>query len=125
MLYRALADFVVLVHLGFIIFVVFGGLLALRWGWVPWLHLPAALWGAAIEFFGWFCPLTHLENRLHRASGAADYTGGFIERYLLPLIYPVEFTRELQLLLGVLVVGVNVLVYGLVLLHRMRRAHRQ
>jgi hypothetical protein len=111
MLYQALADLVVLTHLAFILFALFGGLFALRWRWVPWAHLPAACWGAAVEFFGWFCPLTPLENSLRRASGSAGYSGGFIERHLLPMIYPAEFSRELQLFLGFVLVALNLLVY--------------
>ncbi len=111
MLYRALADLVALTHLAFIIFALLGGLLALRWRWVPWVHLPAAVWGAAVEFFGWFCPLTPLENSLRRASGAAGYSGGFIERYLMPILYPAELTREFQLFLACVLVVVNLAVY--------------
>ena len=111
MLYRPLADLVALTHLGFIIFVLFGGLLALRWRWVPWVHIPAVAWGAAIEFFGWFCPLTPLENSLRRASGSGGYSGGFVERYLMPIIYPAELTGELQLFLGCGVVFLNLVVY--------------
>ena len=111
MLYRLLADFVVLIHFAFILFALLGGLLALRWNWMPWLHLPAAGWGAAVEFFGWFCPLTPLENSLRRASGAAGSSGDFVERHLLPIIYPAEFTRELQLVLGCVVIVFNALVY--------------
>jgi hypothetical protein len=120
MLYRALADLVVLAHLAFIVFALFGGLLAFRWRWMPWAHLPAAAWGAAVELFGWFCPLTPLENSLRRASGSAGYSGGFIERYLMPVIYPDELTRELQWLLGCLVVVINLAIYFTV--WRQRRA---
>lgn len=119
MSYRVLADLVVLVHLAFVVFVLLGGLLALRWRWMPWVHLPAALWGAATELFGWLCPLTPLEIRLRRASGAAGYTGGFVERYLIPVIYPAELTRELQLLLAACVVALNLAIYGLIR-HRLR-----
>ena len=111
MIARLSADLVVLVHLAFVLFVVLGGLLALRWRWMPWLHLPAAIWGAAVELFGWYCPLTPLENSLRRAGGAAGYEGGFVERYLLPLLYPGDLTREIQLVLGALVVLVNVAIY--------------
>jgi hypothetical protein len=111
MLYRALADLVVLTHLAFIGFALLGGVLALRWRWVPWAHLPAAAWGAAVELFGWFCPLTPLENALRRASGAAGYSGGFIERYLLPILYPAALTREVELVLGCAVVVLNLVVY--------------
>ena len=111
MLYRALADLVVFAHLAFIVFVLIGGLLALWRRWMPWVHLPAVAWGAAIEFFGWFCPLTPLENSLRQASGSAGYSGGFIERYLIPIVYPTELTREAQLFLGCGVVALNVGVY--------------
>jgi len=111
MLYRALADLVALTHLAFIVFALFGGLLALRWRWIPWAHIPAAAWGAAVEFFGFFCPLTPLENSLRRAGGATGYSGGFIERYLMPIIYPEGLTRELQLLLGFALVVLNLAVY--------------
>lgn len=111
MIYRVLADLVVVLHLGFIAFVIFGGLLALRWRWMPWLHLPAAMWGAVVELTGWFCPLTPLENSLRRASGNTGYSGGFIEHYVTPVIYPAALTRELQLFLGCAVVALNALFY--------------
>ena len=122
MLYRVLADLVVITHLAFIIFVLFGGLLALRWRWAAWVHLPALAWGVAIEFFGWFCPLTPLENSLRRASGSAGYTGGFIEHYLLPIIYPRELTRGLQVLLGCVLVVLNLATYFV--MWRRFRTHR-
>jgi hypothetical protein len=122
MLYRALADLVVVTHFSFIVFVLLGGLLALRWRWIPWAHLPAAAWGAAVEFFGWFCPLTPLENHLRRASGSAGYADGFVERYVLPVVYPAELTRELQLLLGAVLVGLNAAIY-LVVWRRLRAAN--
>ena len=124
MLYRLLADTLVVAHLAFVAFVLFGGLLALRWRAVPWLHLPAAAWGAAIEVFGWICPLTPLENRLRRAGGEAGYGGGFVENYLLPVLYPGGLTRDVQLLLAVLVLVVNVVVYAVVLRRRRGRRRR-
>lgn len=111
MFYRILADLIAFVHLAFIVFAILGGLLALRWHWIPWVHLPAAVWGAAVEFFGWVCPITPLENSLRRASGSAGYSGGFIEHYLMPVIYPEGLTREWQLLLGCVVVVLNLAVY--------------
>ncbi len=111
MLHRALADVVAVTHFAFIVFALFGGLLALRWRWMPWAHLPAAAWGAAVELFGWLCPLTPLENRLRQAGGAAGYPGGFVERYLMPLIYPEALTRELQILLGCALVALNAAIY--------------
>ncbi len=109
-----MAEAVLLVHLGFIVFVLFGGLLALRWRWVPWVHLPAAAWGAAIEFGGWMCPLTPLENWLRRTGGESGFHGGFIEQYLVPLVYPPGLTPQTQVYLGVGVLLINALAYGLV-----------
>lgn len=116
-----LADLVVIAHGLFIVFVVAGGLLVLRWPRVAWVHLPAAVWGVLIEWLGWICPLTPLENMLRRAAGQAGYSGGFVERYLLPLIYPAGLTPALQLWLGLLVLGVNVAIYAL--WWRRRRHH--
>lgn len=118
--YRLAADLVLVVHLAFVLFVVFGGLLALRWRWMAWLHLPVAVYGFLIEVVGWVCPLTPLENRLRRAAGDAGYEGGFIEHYLLPLLYPGGLTREVQLTLALLVVVVNAVVYALVWRRRRR-----
>lgn len=112
--YRALADLVLVVHLAFILFVVAGGLLALRWRWAPLVHLPAALWGVVIELFGGICPLTPLETALRRAAGVSGYEGGFIENYLVPLIYPAGISPSIQTLLAALVVLANMLVYFLV-----------
>jgi hypothetical protein len=120
MVYRILADIVALAHFAFVVFVLFGGLLALRWHWVPWVHLPAALWGAMVEVFGWYCPLTPLENALRRAAGAQDYAGGFLEHYLLPLLYPTTLTRGGQIVLGALVVAINLAIYAWVW-HALRR----
>ncbi|MBZ0072603.1 MAG: DUF2784 domain-containing protein [Thiohalobacteraceae bacterium] len=114
------ADLLVLLHLAFILFVLLGGLLVLRWRRLLWLHLPVVAWGAAIEFVGWVCPLTPLENRLRAAAGDAGYGGGFIEHYLIPLIYPADLTRELQWLLGAVVLVVNAVVYWRVLRGRSR-----
>ena len=112
MLYRLLADATVIVHLAFILFVVFGGLLVLRWRWVVWLHVPAALWGAVLEFAGCICPLTPLENRFRLASGAPTYSRSFIEHYLVPIVYPADLTREIQIVLGLMVVAINLWVYS-------------
>ncbi len=108
------ADLLVVAHLAFIGFVLLGGLLALRWRWVPWVNLPAAVWGATVEFTGWICPLTPLENRLRAAAGESGYDSGFIEHYLLPLLYPAGLTPAIQLWLGGLVIAVNVAVYTVV-----------
>jgi hypothetical protein len=120
MAYRVLADLVVGLHALFVLFVVAGGLLALRWRWVPAVHLPAAVWGALIEFRGWMCPLTPLEKSLREAAGQAGYEGGFIEHYVLPTLYPAGLTRGVQLVLGSVVIVINLLVYGLLLWRRRR-----
>ena len=123
MIYRALADLLVLLHLGFILFVVLGGLLVLRWPRLAWAHLPCAIWGVLIEVYGWICPLTPLENRWRIRGGLEGYDEGFIEHYLLPIIYPPGLTRQVQLILGAAVLLINLAVY-LVLLRRRRRAVR-
>ena len=120
MIHRLAADAVLLLHLGFILFVLLGGLLALRWRWAPMLHLPAAAWGVYVELSGGLCPLTPLENRLRSAAGEAGYTGGFIEHYLLALIYPAGLTHEIQYVLAAIVVGVNGLAYAWVWRRRRR-----
>ncbi|WP_332674317.1 DUF2784 domain-containing protein [Aromatoleum sp.] len=118
------ADLVVALHFAFILFVVAGGLLVLRWPGLAWAHLPVVAWGAGIELIGWICPLTPLENVLRRAAGEAGYAGGFIDHYLAPLIYPTGLTREHQLALGLFVTIVNLLIYGLVALRRRRLRQR-
>ncbi|SOY52958.1 DUF2784 domain-containing protein [Cupriavidus taiwanensis] len=117
-----LADLVVVAHALFIVFVVAGGLLVLRWRRAAWVHLPAAVWGVLIEWAGGICPLTPLENSLRQAAGQAGYSGGFVERYLLPLIYPAGLTPTVQLWLGLVVLVVNVAIYAL-WWHRRRRHH--
>ncbi len=107
-----LADAVILLHLAFIAFVVAGAALLLRWPRLALLHVPAMLWGAYAEFSGALCPLTPLENRLRVLAGASGYHGGFVEHYLIPLIYPATLTGESQTLLGIVVVGVNVVLYA-------------
>lgn len=114
MIYRILADAVLVLHFAFLVFVVVGGLLALRWRWMPLLHLPAACWGAFIVATGGLCPLTPLENTLRRAAGAEGYSGGFIENYLLAIIYPAGLTQQIQLILAALVIIANVLAYAIV-----------
>lgn len=115
------ADGLLLVHLLFILFVLLGGLLVWRWSWLAWLHLPAALWGVLVELMHWPCPLTPLEQQLREAAGQAGYHGGFIEHYLLPLIYPAGLTPQIQMILGLFVLTLNGLVYGLLLWRRRRR----
>jgi len=120
MIERAAADIIVIVHFGFILFVGLGAFLTLRWKRAAWLHVPAALWGAAIEFRHGVCPLTPLEQRLRTAAGDTGYPGGFIEHYLLPIIYPSGLDEPVEYLLGALVLVINLAVYGW-LLYRHRR----
>jgi uncharacterized membrane protein len=108
-----LADALVGVHLLFVVFVMAGGFLLVRWPRLVWLHLPAATWGALIEFTGGICPLTPLENHLRALGGESVYSGGFVERYLLPILYPEALTLPLQWVLGGLVVAVNLVAYAL------------
>ena len=111
MVYLALADAVLVLHLAFILFVVLGGLLVLWRRWLIWLHLPVVAWGILIEFAGWICPLTPLENWLRMQGGDRGFSGGFINHYLMSLIYPAGLTRELQWLLGALVLAINAAMY--------------
>lgn len=117
-----LADALVLLHLLFVVFVMTGGFLLVRWPRLLWLHLPAAAWGAFIEFSGGICPLTPLENSLRVLGGGSAYSGDFVERYLLPLLYPAQLTPTLQQVLGALAVGVNLLAYALAYRAWQRRA---
>jgi hypothetical protein len=125
MLPRALADLVLLLHAAFVLFVVAGGFAVLRWPRLAWIHLPAAAWGAVIEFAGWICPLTPLENRLRRLAGEAGYPQGFIEHYLLGWLYPEGLDRSVQVGLGLAVLAINLVAYGWVAArHRAGRTRR-
>jgi len=121
--YEALADSVLVLHLCFILFVVLGGLLVLKWPRVAWVHLPAAAWGGLVEIIGWICPLTPLEIAFRRAAGSGAYEITFVERYLVPIVYPSALTREMQIALGLFVLGINLAVYGVVWRRRDRRRH--
>ena len=121
MLFRVLADATVVLHLAFVLFVVLGGLIVARWRRVAWVHLPATGWGAWIEFAGWVCPLTPLENWLREQGGGTAYTSSFIEHYLMPALYPESLSRELQWALGGMVLLINAVVYTVAF----RRAVRQ
>jgi hypothetical protein len=120
-MYSALADAVLVLHVVFVLFVVLGGVLVLRWPWVAWMHIPAALWGVSIEFGGWICPLTPLENRLRTLAGQATYHGDFIARYLMPVLYPEGLTREIQVALGFAALFLNLVVYSIVIRRWQRR----
>lgn len=113
MLFRLAADAVVLTHFAFVLFVVFGGFLVIRWKKLAWVHLPIAIYGAAIEFVGWICPLTPLENHLRRRGGEAGYEGGFVEHYIMRILYPEGLTPSVSIALGVGVVVINVVAYWL------------
>ena len=118
MLYRGLADLVLVVHFMFVLFVILGGLLVLKWPRVAWVHVPVAIYGAVIEFVGFICPLTPLEVSLRRRGGEAGYQGGFIEHYITAALYPTGLTREIQLALGVGVLLLNAIVYSIVIRRR-------
>ena len=120
---RWLADATVLLHAAFVVFAVAGGLLVARWPHVAWAHLPAVAWAAWVEIAGWICPLTPLENYFRRRAGEAEYTASFIEHHLLPVLYPSALSREVQWLLGALVLAINVALYAAVLRRRARRRH--
>ena len=121
MLYRLAADALVGVHLLFVVFVVAGGFLMWRWPRIAWIHVPCAVWGALIELAGWICPLTPWENALRRAAGQEGYTGGFIEHYIIPVLYPGALTREIQVILGLLVLALNAVAYGKPVISAYRR----
>lgn len=115
-----LADLVVLFHLAFVIFAVLGALLIFKWHWIIFLHLPAAFWAVYIEFSGGICPLTPLENSLRRNSGEPGYSGGFVEYYIIPVLYPDELTREIQLLIGTALLVINIFIYWRIIMKARR-----
>ena len=112
--YALLADLVLVLHATFILFVVFGGLLVFWRRGLIWLHIPAAAWGILIEFLGWICPLTYLEKDLRAAADGSGYAVGFLDHYLVPLVYPSALTHETQVLLGLAVLFINAVIYALV-----------
>jgi hypothetical protein len=115
MLYSSVADLTLVTHFAFVVFSVLGGFLVLKWHRLAWIHVPAAVWAAVVEFTGWICPLTPLEHWLRLKSGAAIQELGFVERYLVPLLYPTPLTRGFQVILGAIVLGVNVAIYAWIL----------
>ncbi len=122
MLFRLLANLVVLAHALFVAFVVLGGFLAWRRRWVAWLHVPATVWGVAIEYAGWICPLTPLENYFRTRAGLEGYGGGFVEHYVIPLLYPAGLTPPQQLVLGTFALTVNLVAYGVLVRRMLRRS---
>lgn len=120
MLYRLCADAIVLIHFAFILFVIFGGLLVWRWPRIAWVHLPMVLWAIGIECAGFICPLTPLENFFRTRAGSGGYEGGFIEHYIVAIIYPAGLTRTIQFILAALLIAVNVTFYLLVLRRKRR-----
>ena len=121
MLDRLVADAVVVLHVLFIGFAVGGGALVLRWRRVMWLHLPAVAWATLVEVMSWPCPLTPLENFFRRRGGEAGYPGGFVEHYVMPVLYPEGLTDRIQLFIGCFVFTVNVVAYSIVIARRRRR----
>ncbi len=120
MFFRAAADLILVLHLGFITFVILGGLLVLRHGWIIYLHIPAAVWGAFVEISGRICPLTTWENSLRRSAGESGYSESFVEHYLVPIIYPAGLTRSVQFAIAGIVIVANIIIYGW-LLYRWHR----
>lgn len=118
MWYRWAADAVLIVHFAFVLFVVLGGLLVLRWPRLAWVHVPIAIYGAVIEFAGFVCPLTPLEQSLRHRGGEAGYTGGFVDHYIVAILYPGGLTRSIQLGLGLFVLVFNAVLYGVLLRRR-------
>lgn len=118
-----LAALVVAVHLAFVVFATLGGLLAVRWPRIAWVHIPCAAWAAFVEFSGRICPLTPLENALRARAGLDDYSGDFVAHYVLPVLYPAGLTRDAQIAIGLFVVALNVVAYGWVLRRRTKAAN--
>ena len=123
MFYKFLADLVVVLHSFFVLFVLLGGFLVLLKPSVAWYHLPAVFWAAWLEFSGWICPLTPLENLLRQKGGVAGYNVGFVEHYIVPILYPTSLTRQMQFTLGMIVLSLNIGVYFIVWM-RMRKLRR-
>ncbi len=124
MIYRIAADLTLIIHLLFIVFVLLGGLLTYRWRWMLFVHLPCVIWVALLEFYGWICPLTPLEQQLRLAGKQEGYSGGFVEHYLIPIIYPSGLTPRIQIIIGISVIAINLAIYAWLTLHHFRRKNR-
>ncbi len=120
MLSKLLADLTLILHLVFILFALFGGLLVLCRRWMFWIHLPVLLWASLVNLAGWTCPLTPIENALRSLAGQAGYSGGFVEHYIMPLVYPAIMSRDIEIISGFLVLVWNGLVYAFVMFRRRR-----
>ncbi len=116
------ADIIVIVHFAFVLFVLFGGVLLLWWKKIAWIHLPCVVWGIVVEFTGWICPLTPYENTLRAQAGLEMYDGDFVMRYIMPILYPEDLTRTVQIVLGLVVLFVNSALYYYVF--RIKKPHR-
>lgn len=119
--FALLAGLVVVAHLAFVAFAVLGGLLALRWLAIAWVHVPAAVWAAYVELSGRLCPLTPLENSLRVKAGLDDYSGDFVSRYLFPILYPDGLTRDAQVVIGIVVIALNTAAYSWVVARRAKK----
>ena len=119
--YGIFTDIVVLIHLTFVFFAVLGAVLIIWWRWIIWLHLPAFLWAIWIEFTGGICPLTPLENWVRIQAGQGGYEGDFVATYLLPVLYPAGLTCNVQFMLGMMVIVINVAIYGSIVYKRSRK----
>jgi hypothetical protein len=124
-IYSIAADLLVVLHLGFIVFVVLGGLLVYKWPRVMFVHLPAVIWAVLLELNSWLCPLTPWEQQLRQLAGENGYAGGFIAHYLLPVIYPPGLDPPTQLMLAIFVIVVNLLAYGGLFLRQAFRSTRR
>jgi len=122
--YQLAADLLVLIHLAFIVFVVAGGFTLLKWPRLVLLHIPAVVWGAIVEIKGWLCPLTPWENSLRHLAGQEGYSQGFIEHYIVPLIYPAQLTRDIQITMGLTVVAINLCVYSFIVYRLMYKTKK-
>ena len=120
-LYHILADITILLHFVFVIFAVFGGTLGFWWPRVIWLHFPAVIWAALVESAGWICPITYLEDWLLTKGGWPVTAGGFVEDYIVPVLYPANYTRNLRILLAVSVVFINMIIYGLLYWYKLKK----